>query len=293
MLAAETSLIGVFGLFHPTELWVKPAPGHSLQAGNLRLEGGEIAKYRLGHTGSVRVTSSSGGAADFLLTVPGRFERRFRGVLTIRPDARELMASLEIDLEQAISAVVAAESVPGAPLEALKAQAVVARSFYTASPARHAYAAFCDTTHCQFLKELPDAASMAARAAETTRGLILTYDGQGFAALYSAACGGRTRSLGDTAGYPYFAVNCDYCRRDPNHTARGHRLGLCQQGAAGMAAQGATFSAILHHYYPATALALWPGGPSHTPSKFAKKQSTFIPGKVSFSTAAAFDSSLK
>jgi peptidoglycan hydrolase-like amidase len=35
---------------------------------------------------------------------------------------------------------------------------------------------------------------------------------------------------------------------------QGHRLGLCQTGAAGMARAGAGFLEILDHYYPGTSV---------------------------------------
>ena len=77
-----------------------------------------------------------------------------------------------------------------------------------------------------------------------------TFLGEPVPALYSARCGGRTRSL-TTAGwgrasYPFFGVECKYCRGP----ARGHRLGLCQEGAIGMARAGKSFVEILRHYFP-------------------------------------------
>jgi peptidoglycan hydrolase-like amidase len=47
--------------------------------------------------------------------------------------------------------------VPGAPFEALKAQAVVTRSSYVSARNRHPLFDFCDTTHCQFLRQAPGA----------------------------------------------------------------------------------------------------------------------------------------
>lgn len=244
--------IGVFGLFHPAELRVRPAPGTVLtieeNGSRYTLEGARTATF--GVNTRARITSRSG---EFVLSVPGKIERRFTGVLSIEPAGRALNAMVEIDLETAVASVVAAESPPGASLEALKAQAVVARSFYAASGARHAAFAFCDTTHCQFLREAPAANSLAGRAARATRGLALTYQGKPFAAMYSASCGGGTRSLERPAApgaYPYYAVRCVRGHASP----RGHQLGLCQEGAAAMAAAGASFREILEHYYPNTSL---------------------------------------
>lgn len=252
--------IAVFGLFHPTELWVRPATSQPIRVETgpttLMLEGSRVAKFHLGQTGPVRVTS------EFQLSIPGKIDRRFRGVLHIKPAAGELIAIIDMDLEAAVASVTAAESFPGAGLEALKAQAVVARSFYIASAGRHHGYDFCDTTHCQFLRSIPSPGTQARRAAEDTRGLILTYQGDPFAPFYSAACGGHTRALASSTGYPYFEVDCEYCRHHPNQPVRGHRLGLCQSGAAGMAGNGASFRAILNHYYPATTITQSPSGMS-------------------------------
>jgi peptidoglycan hydrolase-like amidase len=221
-------VIGVFGLFHPTELTI----------GDAVLRVSELtAPFRL-------------AANDFVLSVPGKIERRYRGNLEIHASGAELVATVTMDLETAVASAVAAESPPGASLEALKAQAVAARSFYIAGRGRHQGFDFCDTTHCQFLRHPPDPDNLAWQAASETRGLILHYDGRPLAALYSADCGGRTDALPRAAGYPYFEVACP--RKGER---RGHGLGLCQEGAAVMARSGAGFQEILRHYYPNTRVA--------------------------------------
>ena len=122
-----------------------------------------------------------------------------------------------------------------------------------AAPGRHVGFDFCDTTHCQFLREPPPEGSPAQRASEETLGLALTYQGRAIAALYSADCGGRTRSLEDAGwsaeNYPYFGVECPVKGR-----VSGHRIGLCQVGSAEMARRGAGFREILAHYFPATVI---------------------------------------
>jgi stage II sporulation protein D len=49
--------------------------------------------------------------------------------------------------------------------------------------------------------------------------LVLAWQGKPFAAMYSASCAGRTHSLADIGyaqkDYPYFGVECAYCRRHP------------------------------------------------------------------------------
>jgi SpoIID/LytB domain protein len=175
----------------------------------------------------------------------------------VREHDGHLLAIVKMDLETAVASIVAAESPPGAPLEARKAQAVVARSFLIAAHGRHEGFDFCDTTHCQFLRETPPAASPSAKAAEETRGLLLAYQGRPIAALYSANCGGKTRTLEEAGwnaeAYPYFAVDCPV--RGP---VSGHRIGMCQEGAAQMARRGKTFLEILGLYFTATAIQRFP-----------------------------------
>jgi peptidoglycan hydrolase-like amidase len=232
--------ISVFALFHPRELALRPAPGEVLRVhspgGVTRLEGAQVLRLR----------AAAQTEGEFLLAVPGKIERRFRGRLEVRPEGRELRAIVTMDLETAVASVVAAEMAPGAPLEALKAQAVAARSFFLAARGRHRAAGFdfCDTTHCQWLRHPPQPGQRAARAAVETRGLVLTYHAQVVEAYYSAACGGATERL--AGPYPYASVAC------VRHPRRGHGIGLCQEGAAVMA--GAGFREILGRYYPNTAV---------------------------------------
>ena len=326
--AASTVRVGVFSLFHPRELTVRPAPGATLevQAGRetFLLYGAQRARLRISgrhvecrvgdrtvRASSVRVSPRDGGSPDFLLSVPGRIERRFRGSLEVTAAGRELTPVVSMDLEVAVASAVAAESPPGATLEALKAQAVVTRSYYVATRGRHVNFDFCDTTHCQFLRQPPGPSHPASLAATATEGLVLAWRDAPLAALFSADCGGRTRTLAELGipadGYPYFPVECPSCRtassawethlnlRDAepllaaknleqarlelgrklgwgvvpgsNYQARregekfvvrgrgaGHGLGLCQKGAAAMAAEGAGFRQILARYFPNTIL---------------------------------------
>jgi len=253
---ATTVRIGVFGLFHPVEFEVRPARASLLvvEAGGRqeRIEGAGSRRLR----SAARVTGVDGSEAWFWLSVPGKIRREFRGRLEIRADRDHLQAIVEMDPETAVASIVAAET-PRAPAEAQKAQAVVARSFLIAARGRHIGFDFCDTTHCQFLREVPPDASPARRAQRDTRGLALTYQGRVLAALYSADCGGRTRTLeeagwrpeGRVEEYPYFAVACPV-----RGTVSGHRLGMCQTGAAQLARHGETFREILSRYFPATSI---------------------------------------
>lgn len=212
--------IAIFVLLHPQRLTVKPAPGHLLnvnglvlagdKAVGLRQEGQEIDWFAERETRTSRTVKLSG---EMLVSIPGKIERRYRGVLTVSPGTRELRVILSTDVEDAVGAVTEAESPPGAPMEAKKAQAVLARSWYLANRGRHGSYDYCDTTHCQVMKDpRPSPATVA------TRGVVLTYQGKAFAPAYSAACGGRTKTAEEVGWspepYPYFAVACPVCERD-------------------------------------------------------------------------------
>jgi stage II sporulation protein D len=318
--------IGVFGLFHPPELIVRPAPGSTLlfqidgeavrttapAAIHLRARGGSIeciAGDRRWLARSVDVTES---ADVFLLAVPGKIERRFAGRLEVTARGDELQAVVSMPREIAVASIVAAESQPGTRFEALKAQAIVSRSFLAASRHSHQGFDFCDTTHCQFLRQPPAPDEPAFQATAATRGMTLAPQGGTVAALFSQSCGGATRPLREAGlrpdNYPFFAVDCPSCMQRPetwqrklplaeaqkllasggvesarlefvrqrgwdaipssrytarregdwvvlSGTGRGHGVGLCQRGAAAMAADGVSFQAILTHYFPGVTLA--------------------------------------
>ncbi|HET8890561.1 MAG TPA: SpoIID/LytB domain-containing protein [Candidatus Angelobacter sp.] len=237
-LAQEKEVrIGVLGLFHSKQFVVSPIAGQPLQcrAGgepwpvidpiHAELEG---IKVRISGTDNasdeaIFCDNGTNGTTGFVASVPGKITRRYSGKLEIRATARELIVVVVMPMETAVASVVAAESPPRAPMEALKAQAVAARSFFVAGKGRHHSFDFCDTTHCQFLRAPPGPATAASQAAAATRGLALAYKDEVFAAMYSASCGGQTHALAELGipvhGYPYFAVTCNYCRRHPEKWA--------------------------------------------------------------------------
>jgi stage II sporulation protein D len=117
---------------------------------------------------------------------------------------------------------VAAETSRREP-EALKALAVVVRSYMLAHTGRHASDGFdfCDTTHCQLYRGEQDLSNRADSPAVTdaidrTAGLILRYEGRAVEGFYGAACGGlsATPSMvwGGTSNYPYSRIVCRWCR---------------------------------------------------------------------------------
>ncbi|HEX4602726.1 MAG TPA: SpoIID/LytB domain-containing protein [Candidatus Angelobacter sp.] len=225
--------IAILGLFHAKQISIAPVLGQPLQCGAgvdswplhapmlVELDGSKlkISGTENAMDGPIICTGSEGGAAEFVVAVPGKISRRYQGRLEIKAESRELRVVVILPLETAVASVVAAESATHTPMEALKAQAIAARSYLLAGKGRHQGYDFCDTTHCQFLRGPPASGTPAFQAAEATRGLVLQYKDEIFAAMYSRSCGGRTHSLSElgisSRGYPYFAVACNYCLRHP------------------------------------------------------------------------------
>ena len=167
----------------------------------------------------LRASSRNQESAEFLLAVPGKVQRRYEGILELKAKHGELIPVVIMDLETAVASVVSAETVPGTPREALRAQAVVTRSYFAAGVGRHTDFDFCDLTHCQFLREPPAAGSPASNAAVATRDLVLIFNGKPIAAMFTRSCGGHTRTAREIhlrqAEYPYFSVLCDLCYKNP------------------------------------------------------------------------------
>ena len=232
--------IGVFGLFHPRRLTVRASSGFAVvvhvgaesivlekssgvDSAIVSISGANLTATvgaRSVQASKIIVTGRSNEPADFVLAVPEKISRHYHGLLEIKPTAGTLTAVVTMDRETAVASVVAAEAAPDAPFEALKAQAVATRSYFVATRGRHHEFDFCDTTHCQFLREAPALASAAARAAAATRDLVLAYDSHPLAAMYTRSCSGRTHTPAEvglsSAAYPYYSVECRYCREHPS-----------------------------------------------------------------------------
>lgn len=233
--AQKTIRFGVLGLFHPRVLqvaWTGPEALVVSAAGKIIVLNGETGHRKLivhAKAGQVWIagqqirklsgSARDGGDAAFELTVPGRFHRVYKGRLEIIARGSELAPVVLMEREAAVATIVASEMPGNSPTEALKAQAVVTRSFLSAGP-RHKKFDFCDTTHCQYFRSPMEVSPRVWAAVHATEGVILTWHERPIAALYSSRCGGRTRSLREAGidpgdGYPYYAVECRWCARHP------------------------------------------------------------------------------
>lgn len=101
-----------------------------------------------------------------------------------------------IEMEQYLRGVVPNEMGPGVypELEALKAQAVAARTYIVANLRQFAEDGYdiCDTPSCQVYRGAGTEHPMTDQALEETRGVVLMWDGKPINAMYTSTCGGHT-----------------------------------------------------------------------------------------------------
>ena len=159
--------------------------------------------------------------------------RAYAGRLRVLADSGGLLVVNHLPLEQYVASVVGAEMPSSWNLEALKAQAVAARSYALAHMARPASAHWHlgDTTRWQAYRGLASSTARTRQAAEATAGLILSYQGGIVESLYAA-------------------------NSQISAEAHGH-LGasMSQEGAQALASGGQRYNQILGHYYQGASLA--------------------------------------
>ncbi|HUP60557.1 MAG TPA: SpoIID/LytB domain-containing protein [Thermoanaerobaculia bacterium] len=145
--------------------------------------------------------------ADSLLVFPISAEtiaidkQPYRGAARIFVNARGLLNAInELNFEEYLYGVVPAEMGPTIydELEALKAQAVAARTYAVRNLGQFASEGFdiCPGPACQAYKGFSGEHEMSTRAVKETSGVIITHEGKPIDALYTATCGGETSDVG-------------------------------------------------------------------------------------------------
>ncbi len=131
----------------------------------------------------------------------------------------------ELPLEEYLIGVLVGEASIEKEFEALKAQAVVSRTFAQKNSGRHAREGFdfCSTTHCQrFVFASSRPRSLARRAVEETRDEIMRDSAvEIIDAYFHAACGGMTANIETLWGAPsppYLrGVRDEFCASMPHY----------------------------------------------------------------------------
>ena len=185
------------------------------------------------------------------------------------PSAIKVMmddGSVEImNLDDYVNGVVAAEMGSDWPVQALKAQAVAARTFAVSNTHHdHCNVDVCTDPNCCQAWTGPPYDSTIVDAVTSTCNEVITYNGTIIEeALFFSHCNGDTRNSEDYNGWGYVpylrGVPCG-CADEYGWTDHSsHGVGMCQYGARVMAEQGFSYIDILKRYYSGVAVA-----PAHT-----------------------------
>ncbi|BAU64827.1 SpoIID/LytB domain protein [Stanieria sp. NIES-3757] len=146
-------------------------------------------------------------------------DRWYRGRTHLVRQGDTLTAINYVDLEQYLYSVVGAEAVATWPLEALKAQAVAARSYalYKSSTERSSLYDLDTTIGTQVYKGLDTEYTTTHQAVNGTAGQVMTYNGKVILAAFHSSSGGHTENVEDiwTSPLPYLRAVVDYDQQSP------------------------------------------------------------------------------
>ena len=160
----------------------------------------------------------------------------YRGLLEFRPDPFGGVNAINaVSLEDYVAGVVSRESPSSWPAEALKAQAVAARTYaITTSKAGNGWDQYADTRSQVYGGVAAETASTNAAVA-ATRAQVVTYDGAPVVTFFFSTSGGRTENVENTnvgAGpQPHLKSVVDpYDSVSPKHRWTPIKLTLAQAG---------------------------------------------------------------
>jgi stage II sporulation protein D len=147
--------------------------------------------------------------------------RSYRGIFQLKNTGRGLTLINIVNLEEYLKGVVPLEMSPEIfnRLEALKAQAVAARTYALKNLGRNRHLGFdlTDTQSSQVYGGMLAEHSLSNRAVEETAGEVIVYKGQLINALYTSTCGGLTEDAENVfpgRPVPYLkSVACTYERQ--------------------------------------------------------------------------------
>jgi stage II sporulation protein D len=215
------------------------APEVRVQAAGLRVRDADVRDALLrGLDAELRIVPEGEG-----LKLPGVRHRPTGVLLTaagpIRVDGRALVGEVEVSLEKGrgllvvnrlpleryLVGLLGAEMSSSWPLEALKAQAVAARTYFLHRRLERESEPFdlSASTLDQVYKGIGQEAARTREAVEATRGQVLTWGNLPAETLFHACCGGRTRAAKEAFGQdvPYLReVDDPDCQACPQRTWR-------------------------------------------------------------------------
>ena len=148
-------------------------------------------------------------------------DRTYRGGFEVSVANGKLQVINVLGLEQYLYGVVPSEVPDDWPAEALKAQAVVARSYALSHLQRGAFDLYADT-RSQVYRGIPEEELSTTAAVNATAGQVVLYAGKVASTYYHSTSGGRTAAVGDvwrgSTPIPYLvSVPDPYDSASPHH----------------------------------------------------------------------------
>ncbi|MGK7943171.1 MAG: SpoIID/LytB domain-containing protein [Microcystaceae cyanobacterium] len=146
-------------------------------------------------------------------------DRWYRGRIRLIRMGQGVTALNIVDLEEYLYSVVGGEAIPSWPLEALKAQAVAARTYalHKVSKSANRYYDLDTTTRTQVYKGLDTEFVSTQDAVNSTIGQVMTYNGQVILSAFHSSSGGHTENVEDvwSSPLPYLRGVADYDQSAP------------------------------------------------------------------------------
>ena len=154
----------------------------------------------------------------------------YPGDLTLTVKDGAIRPVMTLPLESYLLGVVPYEMSDSFPLEALKVQAVCARTYALSKMNGSGEYDVVDNTNDQVFRGTPDKCENTARAVEETAGLVLTFNNNLITAWYSASNGGQTELpgnvwKGDNIPGCFAMVDDPWDAQNPDSTVRTAVLG--------------------------------------------------------------------
>ena len=164
-------------------------------------------------------------------------DKEYRGKLEILHSASHNLVPINVlSLDEYVQGIIAAEMPAGFPPEALKAQAVLARTYALKHRHKHKYYGYdlCDAQNCQVYGGVAAETEAGNAAVEATLGQTLAYKNKPIESVFSANCGGVTQSAKDAGWHetPYLQTVSDYREFDFEKLEPYHFKALLQYPSA-------------------------------------------------------------
>ena len=168
-------------------------------------------------------------------TWAGRETKEYRGYIEFvyNKNIGGFIIINHVNMEEYVFGVIASEMPSVFPIEALKVQAVIARTYAIKALGKHKKWGYdvCDTQNCQVYGGVKAERERTNAAVEATMGSVITYGGKPIEAVFSSNCGGYTQSSKEAGwfAHPYLKPVSDYKDFSEDNLQPYHFKELLQQ----------------------------------------------------------------